>query len=147
MESILLCIQILLFHLSELFSYLNTPWSQHVRISDFQLYLRFFPREPECQYVTLCTSRTYKNPSCQNHLQACLPILSIAPGILAGLIICCVYRYNAILSFLLFCSIVMCLRGLKKSVLLLDTHLDLLAHEVVPQIPCVFSFDIVQYCH
>ena len=38
--SILLCIQIvLLFHLSERFSYLNTPWSQHVRISDFQLYI------------------------------------------------------------------------------------------------------------
>ena len=35
MESILLCIQIVLFHLSECFSYLNTPWSQHVRISDY----------------------------------------------------------------------------------------------------------------
>jgi len=38
MESILLCIQIVLFHLSERFSYLNTPWSQHVQTSDFQLY-------------------------------------------------------------------------------------------------------------
>ena len=29
----LLCIQIVLFHLSEHFSYLNTPWSQRVRIN------------------------------------------------------------------------------------------------------------------
>ena len=41
MESTLLCIQIVLFHLSECFSYLNTSWSQHVRISDFQLYMVF----------------------------------------------------------------------------------------------------------
>ena len=34
----LLCIQIVLFHSFEHFSYLNTLWSQHVRISDFLLY-------------------------------------------------------------------------------------------------------------
>ena len=38
MESVLLCIQTVLF--SEHFSYLNTPWSQHVWISDFPLYYR-----------------------------------------------------------------------------------------------------------
>ena len=37
MESTLLCIQILLFHPH--FSYLNTPWSQYVRISDLPLYV------------------------------------------------------------------------------------------------------------
>ena len=37
-QSTLLCIQIVLFHSFEHFSYLNTLWSQHVRISDFLLY-------------------------------------------------------------------------------------------------------------
>ena len=39
MESIQLCIQIVLFHLSEHFSYPITCWSQCVQISDFQLYM------------------------------------------------------------------------------------------------------------
>ena len=39
MESTLLCIRIVLFHLSEHFTYLNTPWFQHVWISDFLLYI------------------------------------------------------------------------------------------------------------
>ena len=36
-----LCIQTVLLHLSEQFSYLNTPWSQRVRISDYPLYSAF----------------------------------------------------------------------------------------------------------
>ena len=36
-QSTLLCIQLVLFHLSEHFSYLNTLWSQHVWLSDFLL--------------------------------------------------------------------------------------------------------------
>ena len=44
MESVLLCIQIVLFRLLNISVYLNTPWSQHVWISGFLLYMLKTPR-------------------------------------------------------------------------------------------------------
>ena len=45
MKNNVLCIQIVFFHLLEHFSYLNTLWSQLVRISDF----RHCPMERQMQ--------------------------------------------------------------------------------------------------
>ena len=55
MESALLCIQIILFHLSKHFCDLNTPWSQHVHVFQHNTNIVHF-------YTSICINELIEQP-------------------------------------------------------------------------------------